>query len=229
MIFVISDIHGNYDALKVFFDKIRICKNDLVIALGDYVGYYYEPNKCIDLLKKNKVICLKGNHDENFLKSVNKKEKLLYFSKKYGNAYKVAKKTITKDNINFLKNLKKNKSIKIRDIKIKFSHGSPWKIDQYIYPNTNKEILFKFNKFKYNIFFVGHTHRKLYLKINKKKIYNPGSIGQPRDKKKGLHWIEFNEKTCKVKFKSIKYDTSLLKKKIKINDAEKYSQLSKYL
>ena len=89
MIYVISDIHGNYDALKVFFKKIKIKKVDSIIALGDYVGYYYELNKCINLLREKKVICLKGNHDENFLNSINDKKKINFFSLKYGNAYKV--------------------------------------------------------------------------------------------------------------------------------------------
>ena len=69
----------------------------------------------------------------------------------------VAKKTISKTNINFLKKLKKNKSLKYENLKVKFSHGSPWKIDQYIYPDTKKKILSKFKKFNNRIFFIGHT------------------------------------------------------------------------
>ena len=51
MIYVISDIHGNYDALKIFFKKVNINDGDLVISLGDYIGYYYESNECINLLR----------------------------------------------------------------------------------------------------------------------------------------------------------------------------------
>lgn len=229
MIYVISDIHGNYDALKCFFKKTKIRKKDCVIALGDYVGYYYDPNKCINLLRKKNVICIKGNHDENFLKSIKDKKKLNLYSERYGNAYTYAKKNICKKNIVFLQKLKKNKTLKIKNLKLKFSHGSPWKIDQYIYPNTKKKILNKFQAFKTDIFFIGHTHRNFELQVNNKKIYNPGSIGQPRDGKKGLHWIEFNDSSRKVVFKSAKYCTKSLKRKIMLNDKEKYNQLSKYL
>ena len=37
MIYVISDIHGNIDALKKFFKQIKLTSNDNVIALGDYI------------------------------------------------------------------------------------------------------------------------------------------------------------------------------------------------
>jgi putative phosphoesterase len=229
MIYVISDIHGNYDALKIFFKRVKIRDKDLVISLGDYIGYYYESNKCINLLRKKNVICLKGNHDDNFINSINNRGKINFYSNKYGNAYKFSKKTISKENLFFLSKLKKNKLINIQNVRLSFSHGTPWKINQYIYPDTEKKILLKFRKLKQDIFFIGHTHRRLELKVKNKKIYNPGSIGQPRDGKKGLHWIEFNEKTHKVVFKSSKYCSSSLKKKIMINDKVKYNQLAKYL
>jgi len=228
MIYVISDIHGNSDALKMFFKKIKMTSNDIIIALGDYIGYYYNANECLNLLRKNKTICILGNHDENFLKYHDKKKMLKKLCDRYGNAYFFAKKSISTINMKFLKKLKKNKTMKFGKISVKFSHGSPWKIDQYIYPNTDISILKKFKKFPNDIFFVGHTHRKLELKIEKKIIYNPGSIGQPRDGKKGVHWIEFNEKNLKVKFKSALFRVKKLKEQISLNDNLKYKQLSKY-
>ena len=54
MIYVISDIHGNIDALKKFFKQIKLTSNDNVIALGDYIGYYYDANECLNLLRKKK-------------------------------------------------------------------------------------------------------------------------------------------------------------------------------
>jgi predicted phosphodiesterase len=57
--------------------------------------------------------------------------------------------------------LKKNKSINIKNLRLSFSHGTPWKINQYIYPDTEKKILLKFRKLKQDIFFIGHTHRRL--------------------------------------------------------------------
>ena len=57
MIFVISDIHGNIDALKKFFNSIKIKPGDKIYSLGDYMGYYYHSNKCLNLLRKKGKLC----------------------------------------------------------------------------------------------------------------------------------------------------------------------------
>ena len=51
---LISDIHGNYDALKAVLKDIKKLKINKVYCLGDIVNYYYEPNKCIDIFIKKK-------------------------------------------------------------------------------------------------------------------------------------------------------------------------------
>ena len=60
---VISDIHGNYPALKAVLDEIDSDGIKDVICLGDIVGYYCQVNECIDVLRERKIYCLLGNHD----------------------------------------------------------------------------------------------------------------------------------------------------------------------
>ena len=80
------------------------------------------------------------------------KKMLKKLSNRYGNSYYLVKKNISTSNMKFLKKLKKNKTIRFGKISVKFSHGSPWKIDQYIYPNTDISILNKFKRFPNDIF-----------------------------------------------------------------------------
>ena len=63
---ILSDIHGNFLSLKAVIKEIKIKKINKIICLGDYINYYYEPDKCIDLLKSINAKCIKGNH-ENIL------------------------------------------------------------------------------------------------------------------------------------------------------------------
>ncbi|MDZ7548359.1 metallophosphoesterase family protein, partial [Clostridium perfringens] len=59
----ISDIHGNiYSLLKVLedIDEQRV---DLIVCLGDLVGYGPHPNEVIALIKRREIPCLKGNYD----------------------------------------------------------------------------------------------------------------------------------------------------------------------
>ena len=229
MIYVISDIHGNIDALKSFFKEAKPSKKDQIYALGDYVGYYYWPKKCLDLLLKKKVICIRGNHDKNFLKAKKNIRLFTKYSKKYGYARKELDKELGKKYYNFLNNMQNNHIIKLNGYRIRLSHGSPWKNDEYVYSDCPNSILRKFLKYKENIFFIGHTHRKMKKKYKDKIIYNPGSIGQPRDQYSKANWIEFDPESKKVKFCYTKYKTKKLIKKIYIKDQDKFLKLSKYV
>ena len=60
---VISDIHGNYPALKSVLAKIDDIGIRDVICLGDVVGYYCQINECIDELRSRNIRVLLGNHD----------------------------------------------------------------------------------------------------------------------------------------------------------------------
>jgi Predicted phosphoesterase len=61
---VLSDIHGNFDALQSVYDKE---KYDKMLFLGDAVDYGPEPDKVLDFLKTNSDFNILGNHDNAVL------------------------------------------------------------------------------------------------------------------------------------------------------------------
>ena len=62
---VLSDIHGNLEALSAVLDKCREVGVDEYISLGDIVGYNANPKECLDLMRSLNLACaVKGNHDE---------------------------------------------------------------------------------------------------------------------------------------------------------------------
>ena len=63
MIAVISDIHGNYEALEAVLKEIDKLKVSKIYCLGDVVGYYSQVNECCDILRERGIECLMGNHD----------------------------------------------------------------------------------------------------------------------------------------------------------------------
>ena len=168
MIAIISDIHGNFEALKAVLNKIDEMKISQIYCLGDVVGYYSQVNECCDELRKRKVKCVMGNHDWYLTagsfcprsKSVN--DCLIY-----------QQKIITAENKDWISSF----SLIIKDKNISMVHGS-WSnpIDEYLEPNENC-----FSNINGTYFFSGHTHIQR-LDIYKDKVYcNPGSVGQPRD------------------------------------------------
>lgn len=58
---VFSDIHGNLKALKTVLAQIKDQNVDTVVFLGDIFQRGNEELECLDLIKENKIICVKGN------------------------------------------------------------------------------------------------------------------------------------------------------------------------
>ena len=63
---IISDIHGNLEALKATLNDIEKRKVDKIICLGDTVAKGVHPKECIELIRKNCEIVLQGNCDFHF-------------------------------------------------------------------------------------------------------------------------------------------------------------------
>lgn len=89
-IYVIPDIHGRYEELKLILNRILPPRKidgvkDIIIMLGDYVDRHANAHKVIDLLieckkkYKDQFICLTGNHERMMLNGiVNLSESKLY-------------------------------------------------------------------------------------------------------------------------------------------------------
>ena len=58
---VFSDIHGNLKALKTVLEQIKEKNVDLTVFLGDIFQRGNEEIECLELLKNNEIICIKGN------------------------------------------------------------------------------------------------------------------------------------------------------------------------
>lgn len=60
---LISDIHGNLEALQATLRAISAEGVDRIICLGDIVGYNANPAECIALVREAGIACVAGNHD----------------------------------------------------------------------------------------------------------------------------------------------------------------------
>ena len=60
---VISDIHGNLEALTAVFRDIESHQVEAIHCLGDVIGYGCDPRACLHLVEENCDIKLVGNHE----------------------------------------------------------------------------------------------------------------------------------------------------------------------
>lgn len=63
LIGLLSDPHGNLSALEAVLGDVDRVRPDLLVCLGDFVGYGSEPNEVVRLLRERCQVCLAGNHD----------------------------------------------------------------------------------------------------------------------------------------------------------------------
>jgi predicted phosphodiesterase len=63
---IISDVHGNMEALRAVLDDIAAAEVSEVYCLGDIVGYGPNPRECIDVAM-GFTACVLGNHDQGAL------------------------------------------------------------------------------------------------------------------------------------------------------------------
>jgi len=60
---VISDVHGNVQALEAVLAAIDELQVDEIWSLGDVVGYGADPVRCMEIVDERAVVSLAGNHD----------------------------------------------------------------------------------------------------------------------------------------------------------------------
>ena len=64
MIYVISDIHGEYDSYRKLLDKIKFSDSDELYVLGDCIDRGPEPVKLLhDMMSRPNVYPIMGNHE----------------------------------------------------------------------------------------------------------------------------------------------------------------------
>jgi predicted phosphodiesterase len=60
---VISDIHGNMEALEEVFDDIEKSRVDRVVCMGDLVGYGPDPEAVVQWVISHDIPTIMGNHE----------------------------------------------------------------------------------------------------------------------------------------------------------------------
>lgn len=169
MIALISDIHGNFVALKEVLRAIDHLGIKEVYCLGDIVGYYTQVNECCDELRKRKIQCVLGNHDWYMISNT-----LCPRSNSANECLRYQRNIITTNNLKWISSFPVYR--KIKDLAL--VHGG-WNnpIDEYLVAPTQK-----YFDFMPNLFFAsGHTHKQMLKPFGEKVFCNPGSVGQPRD------------------------------------------------
>jgi diadenosine tetraphosphatase ApaH/serine/threonine PP2A family protein phosphatase len=231
---IISDLHGNREALEKVFAHIRESGVGRIYCLGDVVGYGPEPEFCVDLVRGHAELCLMGNHDEALLQDASdfnpharaaiEYTRELMKPKWYSSSEKKAR-------WEWLRNL----PLTHQEGRFLFVHGSPrdpvreyvLSTDGFLNPDKLRSV---FDSFQ-GVCLGGHTHHPglhdedlrfhglegretltMPLPEGKRCFVNVGSTGQPRDGDNRACYAVLED--TQVTWHRIPYDFRITQKKI---------------
>lgn len=183
---IISDIHGNIDALEAVMVDIEEQKCDKVFVLGDYAMAGPNPGAVVDWFFKKQLdknyIMIQGNTDSmivNYTDSLY--EELRNKAPIMAEALKDDARILNSIQKDFLKNLPAQVETIEEGIKILLVHGSPRRNNEDIMPDISLETLDEILKgVDSDVVLCGHTHLPCGFQTKEKKtVVNVGSVGRP--------------------------------------------------
>lgn len=182
---VISDIHGNLESLKAVLNDIKERNIDKVICLGDIIEKGSNSHECIELIKDNCDIVLRGNCDEYFTSNIDLSNK----SKQQVDRINWNKSKLTSKESEYLSNLPYCFEFYMSGRLVRLFHATPEKINDFVGNIDNIDRLYKLflpskntiSNNKADIVIYGHIHTPFIQKIYNRTIINTGSVGNPLD------------------------------------------------
>ena len=183
---IISDIHGNLEALKSTLKDIQKRKVDKIICLGDIIAKGVHPKECIEIIRKNCEIVLQGNCDAHFSKEHNNIEELPEQEQK---RIKWNQSLINKEDREYLLNLPFCHEFYMSGSLVRLFHATPTANNKAILNVDSIETKYQMflpseNTQSQNIADVviyGHIHHPYMDKLYNKTIINVGSVGNSFD------------------------------------------------
>jgi len=207
---LLGDIHGNHLALKAVLDAASSIGVEQLLITGDLVGYYYAPLKVLELLQPWKKYIVRGNHEDMLDRARTDLAFLSQVDLRYGTGIRLAIEQLDVQQLDELCSLPHPLELEVDKYKILLCHGTPWDIDQYVYPDAKPDVLELCAKQDFDLVVMGHTHYPMEHIVGRTSVINPGSVGQPRNRKSGAHWALFDTEGGSLEFRQEQYDTSEL-------------------
>jgi diadenosine tetraphosphatase ApaH/serine/threonine PP2A family protein phosphatase len=226
---IISDIHGNLEALLAVLEDIEDQGIKRILCLGDIVGYGPNPLECLAMLDRFRV-CLLGNHERALVNGTGR------FNVRARRALEWTSQT--------LQSSPEGAALLARAAALSpwyeedgvlYVHASPRDpLNEYLMPSAARDqarLALQFERFQHYCF-VGHTHVPGVLERDKafehpkdmlmnifmlaegeKAIVNVGSVGQPRDHDPRACYVVFDGDA--VVYRRVTYDVQTTVNKIR--------------
>jgi predicted phosphodiesterase len=193
---ILSDMHANWEAFETVLEAARPDDFDVVLVLGDLVGYGAAPDQVVEAVRalSGTTFWVRGNHDK-VVAGIDPGDQ---FNEAALAAARWTAGELAEENLRFVEELPEGPT-EVGD-GVAICHGSPLDEDAYVFSDLDAFEIF--HRHQQPLTFFGHTHvpsvfaltaegivvravhgdAELTLESGVRYLLNPGSIGQPRDR-----------------------------------------------
>ncbi|MFZ4484589.1 MAG: metallophosphoesterase family protein [Chthoniobacterales bacterium] len=218
---IISDIHGNLDALAAVLKDVAAHECITMVCLGDIVGYGPEPGACVQLVREYASAVVIGNH-EAMLLAILKEGSIS--REKTGDMWKalaLCRKGLRSDEKRWIRKL----PFTVIAQDLSFVHGSLHQPHEFNYIRNKEDARLTFAAQETPLSFHGHTHVPVVWEEKGKEItgYVPGdgeiqldpdcryavcvgSVGQPRDRDPRASYALYDLEKHRLVIRRLEYD-----------------------
>lgn len=221
---ILSDVHANLESLERALEQLA--PDDVVVSLGDVVGYGPNPNECLALLRARVQHAVLGNHDLAALENFG----VEYFNDAASAAIRWTQTVLGDPGRAWLNAL----GYELRFPEFLLVHGAPVRYFDYILDKRRAAEAFAATNAA--VIFVGHTHvaqhwtlersgsvghrhvqrgGELVLDPGKRYIVDVGSVGQPRDANPNPCFVFYEPELRRVQWVRYAYPIAQVQRKIR--------------
>ena len=223
---IISDVHGNFEALFAVLSRIDSLGVEKIVCLGDIVGYNADPDQCTEMVFARVAAQVRGNHD----KAVAGQMCISYFNETAQEAIQWTRRVMSSENKRRLKTLSRGPVVVHSSFVI--CHGTPFDEDAYVLDRAVVLKCFAYLARRHEgcvVCFYGHTHiptvitdaaevvesgSPVELRKGNRYLINPGSVGQPRDRVSTASFGLFDESSLRYEHCRVGYPIEKTQMKI---------------
>ena len=229
IIALLSDIHGNLEALEACLRHATDTGAERFAFLGDLVGYGADPQRVVDIVAGHAAkgaVAVKGNHDDAIVKTPR------YMNESVRAVIDWTRDVLSSDAKAFLASM----PLCVHEEEMCFVHASAASPERWDYIDSPSAAQRSVDAARSSYTFSGHVHdQELYTRgaVGRMIVFKPmhgrsipigshrrwlalvGSVGQPRDNNPAAAYAQFDTREEKIVFYRVPYDHFAAAQKIR--------------
>jgi diadenosine tetraphosphatase ApaH/serine/threonine PP2A family protein phosphatase len=210
---ILSDIHGNLEALEAVLESCRTSGVEDYVCLGDLVGYGASPNACVERVRALADRVVAGNHDHAAVGLTD----LGFFNPIARAAAAWTARQLTPENASYLR----GRPMTLKTEEAVYVHATPGGPGEWNYVFDAGDAETCLAQTDRQLCFVGHSHVAFVcvargssratvpaspVEPGARYVVNVGSVGQPRDLDPRAAFALWDRSSREIRIVRVEYD-----------------------